>query len=123
MLVVRFCVDSTFVCSICCVAACSCSLESHLEPNAALHGDAHRDQGITTIHLTLFGCCAVYVFVSHRLFIVTNDLKSVVIPSAKVSRLLWRNFGMMAVAVVVLYVAAYLILRVLGINKRILAGI
>ncbi len=58
----------------------------------------------------------MYVFVSHRLFIVTNDLKSVVIPSAKVSKLLWRNFGMMAFAVVVLYVAAYLILRVLGIN-------
>lgn len=66
---------------------------------------------------------AVYVFVSHRLFIVTNDLKSVVIPSAKVSKLLWRNFGMMAVAVIFLYVAAYLILRVLGINNRILAGI
>jgi ABC-type multidrug transport system permease subunit len=53
---------------------------------------------------------------------VTNDLKSVVIPSAKVSKLLWRNFGMMAVAVIVLYVAAFLILRVLGINKKILAG-
>ena len=78
---------------------------------------------LSTICLTRFGCCAVYVFVSHRLFIVTNDLKSVVIPSAKVSKLLWRNFGMMAVAVVVLYVAAYLILRVLGINERILAGI
>ena len=76
-----------------------------------------------TVYPTHFCCCAVYVFVSHRLFIVTNDLKSVVIPSAKVSKLLWRNFGMMAVAVVVLYVAAYLILRVLGINKRILAGI
>lgn len=76
-----------------------------------------------TVYPTHFRCCAVYVFVSHRLFIVTNDLKSVVIPSAKVSKLLWRNFGMMAVAVAVLYVAAYLILRILGINKKILAGI
>lgn len=65
----------------------------------------------------------MYVFVSHRLFILTNDLKSVVIPSAKVSKLLWRNFGMMAVATALLYAAAFLVLRILGVNRRILAGI
>ena len=64
----------------------------------------------------------MYVFASHRLFIVTNDLKSVVIPSAKVSKLLWRNFGMLAVATTSLYIAAFLILRVLGVNHKILAG-
>ena len=68
-------------------------------------------------------CGAVYVFVSHRLFILTNDLKSIVIPSAKVSKLLWRNFGMLAVATFLLYAAAFVILKVLNINRRILQGV
>jgi len=65
----------------------------------------------------------VYVFVSHRLFLLTNDLKSVVIPSAKVSKLLWQNFAMLAVCSVGLYAAAFVMLRVLGLNRRILEGI
>ena len=68
-------------------------------------------------------CAAVYVFVSHRLFILTNDLKSVVIPSAKVSKMLWRNFGMLAVSTVLMYAAAFVILRILNINSRILQSI
>ncbi|KAL3154843.1 hypothetical protein ABBQ38_011385 [Trebouxia sp. C0009 RCD-2024] len=59
---------------------------------------------------------AVYVFVSHRLFLLTNDLKSVVIPSAKVSKLLWRNFGMLAVCAALLYTASLALIRVLGVN-------
>ena len=68
-------------------------------------------------------CAAVYVFVSHRLFILTNDLKSVVIPSAKVSKMLWRNFGMLAFASILLYAAAYVILRLLKFNRRVLESI
>ena len=68
-------------------------------------------------------CHAVYVFTSHRLFLLTNDLKSVVIPSAKVSTLLWRNFTMVGISAGILYAAAYVILKLLGINERILAGI
>lgn len=84
---------------------------------------ASQECDLVPQYLTCLGCCAVYVFVSHRLFILTNDLKSVVIPSAKVSKLLWRNFGMLAVATTMLYAASFLIMRILGINERILAGI
>lgn len=71
------------------------------------------------------GICvnAVYVFVSHRLFLLTNDLKSVVIPSAKVSKLLWRNFGMLAVSAAVLYSASLVMLRMLGIEKQMLTAV
>ena len=75
-----------------------------------------------TVLMTLL-CVAVYVFVSHRLFILTNDLKSIVIPSAKVSKLLWRNFAMLAVATLLLYAAAFVILKVLNVNRRIMQGI
>ena len=68
-------------------------------------------------------CAAVYVFVSHRLFILTNDLKSIIIPSAKVSKMLWRNFGMLAVATVLMYAAAFVILRIFNINRKILQSI
>ena len=65
----------------------------------------------------------MYVFVSHRLFLLTNDLKSVVIPSAKVSKLLWRNFGMLAVSAALLYTASLVLMRVLGISNKILAAV
>ena len=73
--------------------------------------------------LTVLYASAVYVFVSHRLFLLTNDLKSVVIPSAKVSKLLWRNFAMLGFCSVVLYAAGFVVLRLLGLNRRILEGL
>lgn len=42
-------------------------------------------------------CTALYVFLSHRLFMLTNDLKNVAIPG-KDANLLWRNAGIMLVA-------------------------
>ena len=65
----------------------------------------------------------MYVFVSHRLFLLTNDLKSVVIPSAKVSKLLWRNFGMLAVSAGLLYTASLVLMRVLGMSNKIVVAV
>ena len=65
----------------------------------------------------------MYVVVSHRLFLLTNDLKSVVIPSAKVSKLLWRNFGMLAVSAALLYTASLVLMRLLGIGNKILVAV
>lgn len=48
-------------------------------------------------------CTAVYVFVSHRLFMLTNALKNVAIPGKDMG-LLWRNGAIMAVAAVVRHV-------------------
>ena len=45
-------------------------------------------------------CTAVYVFVSYRLFFLTNALKNVAIPGKEMG-LLWRNGAIMAVAAVV----------------------
>ena len=50
---------------------------------------------------------------------VTNELKSVIIPSATVSKLLWRNFGMLTVAAMLMYAAAFIIVRILGVNQRV----
>ena len=45
-------------------------------------------------------CTAVYVFVSYRLFFLTNALKNVAIPGKEMG-LLWRNGAIMAVAAAV----------------------
>ena len=65
----------------------------------------------------------MYVFVSHRLFLLTNDLKSVVIPSAKVSKLLWRNFGMLAVSAALLYTASLVLMRILGMSNKVVVAV
>ena len=45
-------------------------------------------------------CTAVYVFVSYRLFFLTNALKNVAIPGKEMG-LLWRNGAIMAVSAAV----------------------
>jgi hypothetical protein len=45
-------------------------------------------------------CTAVYVFVSYRLFFLTNALKNVAIPGKEMG-LLWRNGAIMAAAAAV----------------------
>jgi hypothetical protein len=53
---------------------------------------------------------AIYIFVSFRLFVLTNDLKIVAIPSTD-HTLLWRNFIIMALGGMALYVAGGAVLR------------
>ena len=55
-------------------------------------------------------CTALYVFISHRLFVLTNDLKNVAIPG-KDAKLLWRNSGIMAAGAVSLWVTGFVLLR------------
>lgn len=55
--------------------------------------------------------CAVYVYVSYRLFLLTNTLKSAVIP-AKVGPLLWRNFAIFGLASAFLYITALLMVHI-----------
>ena len=56
--------------------------------------------------------CAVYVYVSYRLFLLTNTLKSAVIP-AKVGPLLWRNFAIFGLASAFLYIAAVVMIHII----------
>ena len=61
----------------------------------------------------------MYVFVSFRLFCLTNDLKNVAIPGKDMT-LLWRNGAIMAVAAVTLYASGALTLRsfsMLGLSR------
>lgn len=55
-------------------------------------------------------CTALYVLLSHRLFMLTNDLKNVAIPG-KDANLLWRNAGIMLVTGAGLYAAGAVLLR------------
>lgn len=58
---------------------------------------------------------AVYIYVSYRLFHLSNDLKSIAIPSRASKGVLWRNFfiittsaaGLLAVSVLVLFVGRW----------------
>lgn len=58
-------------------------------------------------------CTAVYVFVSFRLFVLTNALKEVVVPN-KVGKEMTRNFVTLAVSAVLLFMAGSLVIRVSG---------
>ena len=62
-------------------------------------------------------CCgaAVYVFVSFRLFVLTNTLKEVVVPN-KVGKEMTRNFITLAVSAFVLFFAGSLIIYVSGLK-------
>ena len=55
-------------------------------------------------------CTALYLFLSHRLFMLTNDLKNVAIPG-KDATLLWRNAGIMLTAGACLYAAGAVLLK------------
>ncbi len=57
-------------------------------------------------------CTAVYVFLSFRLFNLTNDLKNVAIPG-KDPALLVRNGGIMLLGGCVLYAAGWLLMNML----------
>ena len=51
------------------------------------------------------------MYVSYRLFLLTNTLKSAVIP-AKVGPLLWRNFAIFGLASAFLYITALLMVHI-----------
>ncbi|KAK9809132.1 hypothetical protein WJX72_009885 [[Myrmecia] bisecta] len=67
--------------------------------------------------LNFAGTTAVYVFVSYRLFILTNTLKSVVVPS-KTGPLMWRNFCLVVGGCGILYCSAWLILSGTGLRVK-----
>lgn len=46
---------------------------------------------------------AVYVYLSYRLFLLTNTLKSVVIPSSKAAGPMWRNLAILSLTSGILY--------------------
>ena len=56
---------------------------------------------------------AVYVFVSYRLFLLTNDLKDVVVP-ASAGRQMLRNFTLVGVSATALYIAGTVLVQVTG---------
>ena len=58
---------------------------------------------------------AVYVFVSYRLFILTNALKDVVVPS-KAGREMARNFVTGGVSCLALYILGGMVTRFSGVN-------
>lgn len=72
--------------------------------------------GMSAQQLTaLRALAAVYVFISYRLFILTNTLKDVVVPN-KVGREMTRNFVTLAVTTAVLFVAGAIVIRASGLH-------
>ncbi len=47
---------------------------------------------------------AVYVYLSYRLFLLTNTLKSVLIPSSEAAGSMWQNLAILSLASGILYV-------------------
>lgn len=58
---------------------------------------------------------AVYVYVSYRLFVLTNTLKEVVIPN-KTGKEMTRNFVTVAVSAILLLVAGAVVIRTSGLQ-------
>ena len=92
---------------------CSASLSSvlHIDVQlpigltAAGHGAARYKQALLALLLLIMKHVlpAVYVYLSHRLFLLTNTLKSVLIPSSKIAGPMWRNLAILSLASGILY--------------------
>ena len=59
--------------------------------------------------------CAVYVFVSYRLFILTGTLKEVVVPN-KTGREMARNYVMLAATALALWMAGQVLVSLTGLK-------
>ena len=66
-------------------------------------------------HYSICPMCAVYVFVSYRLFVLTGTLKDVVVPN-KTGKEMVRNFSTFAAAAVSLWLAAWIVLASMGLE-------
>ena len=60
--------------------------------------------------------CAVYVFVSYRLFILTGTLKEVVVPN-QTGREMARNYVMLAATALALLMAGQVLVSVTGLKE------
>lgn len=60
--------------------------------------------------------CAVYIFVSYRLFILTGTLKEVVVPN-KTGREMARNYIMLAATALALFMAGQVLVSVTGLKN------
>ncbi len=59
--------------------------------------------------------CAVYIFVSYRLFILTGTLKEVVVPN-KTGKEMARNYVMLAATALALFMAGQVLVSLTGLK-------